>query len=87
VPRHGFQERVVAGSFVAAFGAGDAFVGEGVDDGPARPLSDLVEDEKLVLDRLGVCADPHIKCRALHLRDDLTEVRFVKMRLWCRDGH
>lgn len=77
MPCYGLQEGVVAGSFVSAFGAADAFVGEGVDDLPAGSLGHLVEDEKLVLDGLRILADPYIERGSLHLRDDLTEVRSV----------
>ena len=57
----GLQETIISGSLVAALGAGDAFVGEDVDDLPAGFLGDILQDEKLVLDRLLIGADPDVE--------------------------
>ena len=62
-----FQQGIEARSLISAFRAGDALIGEDLDDGPARSGGDFVEGLKLVLDRLLVSAATAIDRGSLHL--------------------
>jgi ribosomal protein L35AE/L33A len=56
------RQRIEAGPVIAAFGAGDALVGEHRHDRPAQALGDLVEVPTLVLGGLPVSGgDPDVE--------------------------
>jgi hypothetical protein len=72
-----FQHPIETGALGTTFGAADAGVRVNLHDVPAAAFRDAPQFPNLVLDRLGVGADPHIDCRPFdfpgHARFSLDE--------------